>query len=44
MLTRGSGASPSSSSAGGAAESIRQITPSAGATTTPGRVGGTRGG
>ena len=32
------------SSAGGTASSIRQISPSAGATTTPGRVGGTRGG
>ena len=32
------------SSAGGTASSMRQISPSAGATTTPGRVGGTRGG
>ena len=44
MLTRGSGRSGRLSSAGGTASSTRQISPSAGATTTPGRVGGTRGG
>src|SRR6476646_10871521 len=44
MLIRGSGRAGRSSSAGGSASSTRQISPSAGATTTPGRVGGTRGG
>src|ERR1700689_1807237 len=44
MLTRVSSASPISNSGGGAADSIRHTKPSAGATTTPGRVGGTRGG
>ena len=44
MLILGTGVVPSPSSAGGAASSIRQATPSAGATTTPGRVGGVRGG
>ncbi|AFE15414.1 hypothetical protein MRGA327_02775 [Mycobacterium tuberculosis RGTB327] len=42
MLTRGNGVSPMLSSAGGAAESIAQITPSAGATMAAGLVGGTR--
>src|SRR3954469_22302664 len=44
MLIRGSGRSGRLSSAGGTAFSTRQINPSAGATTRPGRVGGTRGG
>ncbi len=44
MLIRGNGVAGRPSSAGGSASSIRQMSPSAGATTTPGRVGGTRGG
>ena len=44
MLMRGNGVAGKPSSAGGTASSMRQIRPSAGATTRPGRVGGMRGG
>src|SRR5262245_7891863 len=44
MLMRGNGIAGKPSSAGGTASSMRQIKPSAGATTRTGRVGGTRDG